>query len=95
MKQRRFALALALFLCAAALLSGTLLVLHAEHGCRAASCSVCAGLSRNDESFLCLMTAFAGAGLMIALSKHCLCALAENRYVPDWTLVRRKVKLQD
>lgn len=95
MKQRRFAFALALFLCAAALLSGALLVLHADHSCHPASCTVCTNLARDAESFLCLMAAFAGMGLLIALNKHCLCASAENRYVPDWTLVRRKVKLQD
>jgi len=95
MKQRRIALALILLLCATALLSGTLLVLHADHACHPASCPVCMNLARDTDSFLCLMAAFAGMGLFLSLHRQSLYPSAENRYVPDWTLVRRKVKLQD
>ena len=95
MKQRRIAIALVFFLCAAALLSGTLLVLHTDHECHQETCTLCMILARNTETFLCLLIAFAGMGLLGGQGKHCLDAPRGNRFIPDWTLVCRKVKLQD
>jgi len=95
MKRNAPVKALAVLLCGVLLLSGTLLVLHADHACHPASCPVCMNLARDTDSFLCLMAAFAGMGLFLSLHRQSLYPSAENRYVPDWTLVRRKVKLQD
>ena len=95
MKNRKTAWLLVMLLCVTVVLSGTLLVLHADHACHPASCPVCMNLARDTDSFLCLMAAFAGMGLFLSLHRQSLYPSAENRYVPDWTLVRRKVKLQD
>jgi len=95
MKRGKRTAALAWFMCAVMLVFGTLLVLHADHACHPASCPVCMNLARDTDSFLCLMAAFAGMGLFLSLHRQSLYPSAENRYVPDWTLVRRKVKLQD
>ena len=95
MKQRRIAAALILLLCATALLSGALLILHSGHDCHQATCPVCTILTRNTESFLCLLLACIGMGLLFDVSKYRLLCISENRVVPDWTLVHRKVKLQD
>ena len=95
MKQRRIAAALILLLCATALLSGALLILYSGHECHQATCPVCTVLTRNTESFLCLLLACIGMGLPFDVNKNRLLFISENRVVPEWTLVHRKVKLQD
>jgi len=95
MKQRRIAAALILILCAAALLSGALLILHSGHDCHQATCPVCMILTRSTESFLCLLLACIGTELFLDVGQYHLLCISENRFVPDWTLVHRKVKLQD
>ena len=95
MKQRRIAAAMILLLCVTALLSGALLILHTGHDCHQATCPVCTILTRNTESFLCLLPACMGMGLLFDVGKYRLLCISENRLVPDWTLVHRKVKLQD
>ena len=95
MKQRSIAAALILLLCVTALLSGALLILHSGHECHQATCPVCTILTRNTEFFLCLLFACIGTGLLFDVGKYRLLFIAENRVVPEWTLVHRKVKLQD
>ncbi|MCI6374620.1 MAG: hypothetical protein MR821_04940 [Clostridiales bacterium] len=95
MKRRRIAWALILLLCAAALLSGSLLVLHTGRGCHASACPICMMLARRAGQLPFLLIAFAGAGLFGKLYRGRLYALPENQSVPDWTPVRRKVKLLD
>ncbi len=95
MKRRKIAWMLILLLCAMALLSGALLILYADHECRQVTCPVCIILARNTESFLSLLIASASIGLLGGLDKYCVYMSPENRFIPDWTLVRRKVKLQD
>ncbi len=95
MKQRKIALALILLLCASALLSGALLILHAEHICQSATCSVCMMLTRNSATFLCFMLACAGIGLIANGDKRYLNSAQENRLISDWTLVRRKIRMQN
>lgn len=95
MKQRRIAAVMILLLCVTALLSGALLILHTGHDCHQATCPVCTILTRNTESFLCLLLAYMGIGLFFDVSKYRLLCISENWVVPDWTLVHRKVKLQD
>lgn len=95
MKQRKIAIALVILLCASVLLSGTLLILHTGHECHRASCPVCAALARSMEAILGLLAALMVLGLFTNPNRRCLCVSPENRFVPDWTPVRRKVKLQD
>lgn len=95
MKQRRVAIALILLLCATALLTGTLLILHADHVCHQIVCPICAILTRDTDPFMCLFIAFAGAGLLSASNMHYFYSPAEDQFVPVWTPIRRKVKLQD
>lgn len=95
MKQRGIAFTLTLLLIATALLSGALLILHPSHECHQAACPVCALLERGAESFLCLLIGFAGLGLLSEAGRRCLCLSPENRFLPDRTPVRLKVKLQD
>ena len=95
MKQRRIATALVLLFCATALLSGALLILHTGHDCHQVICPICTMLTRNTESFLCLLLTCVGMCYLFDVGKYRLLYVSENRFVPDWTLVRRKVKLQD
>ena len=95
MKQRIIALVLILLVCATALLTSPHLILHADPECHQTACPVCKMLVQNDEGFICLLAALVGAGLFSIPDQHFLHASPENRFVPDWTLVRRKVKLLD
>ena len=95
MTKRKLALALTLFLCLSALLSGALLILHTDHACQSAVCSVCLMLARNTETFLCLFTALAVFGLIGNSEKIILNSTVGNRLASDGTLVHRKVKLQN
>lgn len=96
MKRRRLARALIMLLCIAVLLSGTLLILHTRHDHmhRVAECPVCMALERRAEASLCILSMLAIFGMIGSLA---LCGfnLGENRFLPDWTPVRRKVKLLD
>ena len=93
MKQRRMAQALVLLLCVSAFLSGALLILHSGHDCHQAACPVCAIWTRGTESFLCLLFACTGMGLVSCAAKYRLLFTSENRFSSDGTLVHRKVKL--
>lgn len=95
MKHRKIVLALIVLMCIAALLSGTLLALHADHECHQTACHVCMLLAQNAKTFLCAAAACAVIGLLGNLIQFCLYGFNESRYVPDWTLVRRKVELLD
>ena len=95
MKQRRIAAALILLLCVTALLSGALLILHSGHECHPATCLVCTVLTRSTETLSCLLFLCMGIGLLFDAGKYRLLCISENRVVPGWTLVHRKVKLQD
>lgn len=95
MKNRRIAWLLILLLCATAVLSGTLLILHADHSCHQTACPICTALTRSFESFLRAAAALALISLYTDLSRSFGFGLSENRFVPDWTPVRRKVKLLD
>ncbi|MBQ8313777.1 MAG: hypothetical protein IJX84_11325 [Clostridia bacterium] len=92
MKHRRIAFALALLLGATALLSGTLLILHDGHECHQTACPLCTGLIQGLE-LLRMLAILAGVGLLISMRSLASSCLSENRYLPDWTPVRRKVKL--
>lgn len=96
MKRRKLARALILLLCIAVLLSGTLLILHTRHNHihRVAECSICMALERRAEASLCSLSMLTLFGLIGSLSL-CAFGLGENRFLPDWTPVRRKVKLLD
>ena len=95
MKQRRMATALILLMIASALLSGALLILYSGHECHHAYCPVCTILDRSTDTFLCLLLVCMGMGLLFDVGKYRLLCISENRVVPGWTLVHRKVKLQD
>lgn len=95
MKQRRIAISLLVLLCATALLSGSLLILHAEHQCNQDTCLVCAILEHNAEFSLSLLLVFASIGFLEKTEKRWMYAFSENLFMPDWTPVRQKVKLQD
>lgn len=95
MRRRRIALFLALFIFAFALLSGTLLILHTDHECHLAICPVCILLDQNFECFLGLFCIFTGIRPLFDLAGRYLVSLSENRFIPDWTPVRLKVKLLD
>lgn len=93
MNCRRVSGALALMMILLTVISGTLLVLHAEHDCHEAKCPTCMVLARTVENLLSL-TALAGSAwlFMIAVSSG-NAAPPEDRLMPVWTPVRRKVKL--
>jgi len=95
MKHRRIMLALIVLLCIVALLSGTLLALHADHECHQTACHVCMLLAQSAKTCLYAAVACLSIGLLENLIQRCLCGFNESRYIPDWTLVRRKVKLLD
>ena len=95
MKNRKIAWTLILLLCATTLLSGTLLILHADHGCHQTACPICTALARSVETFLRAAAMLASIGLYIDVSCKFGFEAPENRFVPDWTPVRRKVKLQN
>lgn len=93
MKQGKWKAVLAWIMCAAFLLSGTLLVLHADHACRESACTVCPILVRCMEIFLCVLAVFAAMGFSGDTGIGRCYGPPENRTVPEWTLVQRKVKL--
>lgn len=93
MKNRKIAWLLLLLLCLTALLSGTLLILHSDHGCQQTACPICMALTRSFESFLCATAVLAITGLYRDLSRSFGFGSPESRFIPDWTPVRRKVKL--
>ena len=95
MKNRKIAWLLAMLLCVAVVLSGTLLILHADHECSQTACPVCMVLMRSDESFLCAVAMMAATGLCVDICHGFGFDPPENRFVPEWTPVRRKVKLLD
>ncbi len=95
MKQRKIAIALILLLCITALLSGTHLILHTGDHSHPATCLVCAMLARNTETYLCLVLAVAGIGLIGSSDKNDLNSEKENRLISDWTLVHRKIRMQN
>ena len=93
MKNRKIAWLLLLLLCATALLSGTLLILHADHVCHQTACPICTALTQSFESFLCLTAVTVTTGLYRDVSRSFGFGSPESRFIPDWTPVRRKVKL--
>lgn len=93
MKRNALTMAIVLLLGITWLLSGTLLVLHADHTCQDMTCPICTIIARSAESFLLAITILVTAGLLTDMSAgHCY-GPPENRFVPEWTLVQRKVKL--
>ena len=90
MRQRKIVSALILMLCATVFLSGTLLILHTEHECHHAECSICMALQREEIALYIIAMLVVGS---LALSTSGGAVLWEDRYLPDWTPVRRKVKL--
>ena len=95
MNNRKIAWALILLLCATALFSGTLLILHAGHSCHQTTCPICIVLTHSDETLLYAAAMLYSIGLCIDAGAKFSFDLSENRVVSDWTPVRRKVKLQD
>ena len=93
MKHNKGTAALALLMCAAFLLSGTLLVLHADHACHECTCAICPILARCMEIFLGVLAVFAATGFLGDIGIGRCYGPPENRTVPEWTLVQRKVKL--
>lgn len=93
MKQSTLKATLALLLCGVMLLSGTLLVLHSGHACQETSCPVCPVI----DSFIRLLMGVIAAVSWSLTAGYLLCRQysrpPENRFVPEWTLVQRKVKL--
>lgn len=94
MNHRKIAITLMLLLCVTVLLSGTLLILHAGHDCRPAACPVCAILAQTAGAFLSSVAVLVSLALLHDM-KRLLYASPENRFVPERTPVRRKVKLLD
>jgi len=95
MKKRKIAWMLIMLLCLMALFSGALLILHADHDCHRTACPICIILPRSGETFLYAAAMLYSIGLCIDVSRKFGFDLPENRFVPDWTPVHRKVKLQD
>lgn len=93
MKRQLAARRCALLLCAIVLLSGALLILHAGCECSPSTCPVCTMLAQNAENFLYLPMVFVGVGALGIWSETRPSRSAENRFAPDATPVRRKVKL--
>lgn len=93
MKHSKWAATLAIVLCAAALLSGTLLVLHADHACCGDSCRICPVLARCLDVILGMIAVISLTGILTSTGAGRQFRFLENRFVPDWTLVRLKVKL--
>ena len=93
MKHSQWTIALAVLLCAVSLLSGTLLVLHADHVCCESACTVCPILARCMEIFLGVLAVFAAGSFLGDVGIGCCYGPPESRFVPEWTLVQRKVKL--
>ena len=95
MKLRRIAVVLIVLLCASALLTGTLLILHGDHTCHESTCTICMAMAQRMEHILGALAILTAFGLLGDLTLWRLGLPAENRYVPGWTLVQRKVKLLD
>lgn len=93
MKRNKLTMAIVLLLGVAWLLSGTLLVLHADHTCQETTCPICLILARSVETFLLAIAVLVAAGLLADMSAGRCYGPPENRFVPEWTLVQRKVKL--
>lgn len=94
MKHSKITVIVALLLCALLLLSGTLLVLHADHTCTGSTCAICPILARCMEIMLCAAVLSVGNFMCIAESGRRY-APSENRFEVEWTPVRQKVKLLD
>ncbi len=92
MKRSRLYSVLAWCLCAALLLSGALLVFHAGHACRNQACALCPILE-NCRSALAGAWLLCAAIALGAAAGEKACAAVENRFDPDETPVRQKVKL--
>ena len=93
MKRGKRTAAMAWFMCAVMLVFGTLLVLHADHICHDHTCVICPILARCMEIFLCALAVFTAAGFSGDTGMGRCYGPPENRTVPEWTLVQRKVKL--
>lgn len=95
MNRRILAALLAVLLCMTALLSGALLILHKDHGCINEACAVCMLLERGAEILQGLFLVCLAVSATVRNENGCLFASLENQRLPDWTPVRRKVKMQD
>ena len=93
MKRNKAAFALALLMGVIWLLSGTLLVLYADHCCTGVNCAICPTLTRCAEYLagLCAVCALAGHLKREAIGYSS--SLPESRGPLMWTLVCRKVEL--
>ena len=92
-KRSRPSIILSLLLCAILLISGSLLALHPTHAHCRTCCMICPRIGEFVQTLL-------GAAAVLTCIVPTGCILAgmcygppENRFVPEWTLVQRKVKL--
>ena len=93
MKRSKWIAALVWLLCAAVLLSGALLVFHAGHACHDQACVLCPILEHCKMALLGVLAIAAAASLWMREGAPSPSTPKENRFDPEWTLVRRKVKL--
>ena len=93
MNKRKISAALAILLIISMVLSGTLLILLAEHECHDVICHTCLEIARRVEMLLGSIALLIAVGMFTAESCDHIFGPPEDRYVPDWTPVRRKVKL--
>lgn len=93
MKKRIAATALALLLCATALMISPHLIFHEDPECHRMECIVCRILAKKEGILACLFAAAAGFVLPDSGKKRILCLWLERLFPSSLSPVRLKVRL--